>query len=226
MRLNDAALHFEPESSAALGFGFRCGFLGMLHMEIVQERLEREYDLELITTAPTVIFEIVDTSGNVTMVDNPSRLPPPNEIAELREPIITANILVPDAYVGNVIKLCVEKRGVQKHIRYLGSQVSIEYEMPLAEVVLDFFDRLKSVSRGFASFDYHFQRFEAGAAGAARRADQQGARRRTVDHRASGQGDVSRPRAGREDAGTYTAADVRCSNTGCRRQPDHRAQHT
>ncbi len=161
LRLNDAALHFEPESSAALGFGFRCGFLGMLHMEIVQERLEREYDLELITTAPTVIFEVVDTSGNVTMVDNPSRLPPPNEIAELREPIITANILVPDAYVGNVIKLCVEKRGVQKHIRYLGSQVSIEYELPLAEVVLDFFDRLKSVSRGFASFDYHFQRFEA-----------------------------------------------------------------
>ena len=154
LRLNDAA-----EPSAALGFGFRCGFLGMLHMEIVQERLEREYDLELITTAPTVVFEVVDTSGKVTMVDNPSRLPPPNEIAELREPIITANILVPDEYVGSVIKLCVEKRGVQKHIRYLGSQVSIEYEMPLAEVVLDFFDRLKSVSRGFASFDYHFERF-------------------------------------------------------------------
>ena len=161
LRLNDAALHFEPETSAALGFGFRCGFLGMLHMEIVQERLEREYDLELITTAPTVVFEVVDTSGNVTMVDNPSRLPPPNEIAELREPIITANILVPDEYVGSVIKLCVEKRGVQKHIRYLGSQVSIEYEMPLAEVVMDFFDRLKSVSRGFASFDYHFERFES-----------------------------------------------------------------
>ena len=161
LRLNDAALHFEPETSAALGFGFRCGFLGMLHMEIVQERLEREYDLELITTAPTVVFEVVDTSGSVTMVDNPSRLPPANEIAELREPIITANILVPDEYVGSVIKLCVEKRGVQKHIRYLGSQVSIEYEMPLAEVVMDFFDRLKSVSRGFASFDYHFERFEA-----------------------------------------------------------------
>jgi GTP-binding protein LepA len=161
LRLNDAALHFEPETSAALGFGFRCGFLGMLHMEIVQERLEREYDLELITTAPTVVFEVVDTSGNITMVDNPSRLPPSNEIAELREPIITANILVPDAYVGNVIKLCVEKRGAQKHIRYLGAQVSIEYEMPLAEVVLDFFDRLKSVSRGFASFDYHLERFQA-----------------------------------------------------------------
>ena len=160
LRLNDAALHYEPETSAALGFGFRCGFLGMLHMEIVQERLEREYNLELITTAPTVIFEVVDTNGDVLHVDNPSKLPPVNEIDELREPIITANILVPDKHVGAVIKLCVEKRGVQKHIRYLGSQVSIEYEIPLAEVVLDFFDRLKSVSRGFASFDYHFERFE------------------------------------------------------------------
>ena len=160
LRLNDAALHFEPESSVALGFGFRCGFLGMLHMEIVQERLEREYDLELITTAPTVIFEVVDTNGNLVHVDNPSKLPPVNEIAELREPIITANILVPEKYVGAVIKLCVEKRGMQKQLRYLGSQVSIEYEIPLAEVVMDFFDRLKSVSRGFASFDYHFERFE------------------------------------------------------------------
>ena len=160
LRLNDAALHFEPETSAALGFGFRCGFLGMLHMEIVQERLEREYDLELITTAPTVVFEVVDNQGAVSLVDNPSRLPPANEIAELREPIITASILVPEQHVGAVIRLCVEKRGVQKHIRYLGSQVSVEYEMPLAEVVLDFFDRLKSVSRGYASFDYHFERFE------------------------------------------------------------------
>ena len=159
LRLNDAALHFEPETSVALGFGFRCGFLGMLHMEIVQERLEREYDIELITTAPTVIFEIVDNSGTVSYVDNPSKLPPVNEIAELREPMITANILVPEKYVGPVITLCIEKRGVQKHIRYLGSQVSVEYEMPMAEVVLDFFDRLKSVSRGFASFDYHFERF-------------------------------------------------------------------
>ncbi len=160
LRLNDAALHFEPETSVALGFGFRCGFLGMLHMEIVQERLEREYNLELITTAPTVVFEVVDTAGNIVHVDNPSKLPPTNEIDELREPIITANILVPEKHVGSVIKLCVEKRGVQKHIRYLGNQVSIEYEMPLVEVVLDFFDRLKSVSRGFASFDYHFERFE------------------------------------------------------------------
>ena len=160
LRLNDAALHFEPESSTALGFGFRCGFLGMLHMEIVQERLEREYDLELITTAPTVIFEVVDSNGKEMFVDNPAKLPPPNEIAELREPIITANILVPVAHVGNVMKLCIEKRGAQKQIRYLGKQVSLEYEIPLAEVVLDFFDRLKSVSRGFASFDYHFERFE------------------------------------------------------------------
>ena len=161
LKLNDAALHFEPETSAALGFGFRCGFLGMLHMEIVQERLEREYDLELITTAPTVVFEIVDTSGNTVYVDNPSKLPPANEIAELREPIISANILVPENHVGSVIKLCIEKRGVQKQMRYLGSQVALEFEMPLAEVVLDFFDRLKSVSRGFASFDYQFERFEA-----------------------------------------------------------------
>ena len=160
LRLNDAALHFEPESSAALGFGFRCGFLGLLHMEIVQERLEREYSLELISTAPTVIFEVIDNAGNEIHIENPSKLPPVNEIGELREPIITANILVPDKYIGSVIKLCIEKRGVQKHIKYLGSQVSLEFELPLAEVVLDFFDRLKSVSRGYASFDYHFERFE------------------------------------------------------------------
>ena len=160
LRLNDAALHFEPETSAALGFGFRCGFLGMLHMEIVQERLEREYDLELITTAPTVVFEVVTTKGQTLQVDNPSKLPPSNEIEELREPIIAASILVPEAYVGSVIKLCVEKRGVQTQMRYLGGQVSLEYELPMAEVVLDFFDRLKSVSRGFASFDYQFLRFD------------------------------------------------------------------
>jgi GTP-binding protein LepA len=160
LRLNDAALHFEPESSAALGFGFRCGFLGMLHMEIVQERIEREYNIDLITTAPTVIFEVVTNSGEVLHVDNPSKLPPPNDISELREPIIAANVLVPEKYVGAVIKLCIDKRGVQKQMRYLGGQVSLVYEIPLAEVVLDFFDRLKSVSRGFASFDYHFVRFQ------------------------------------------------------------------
>ncbi|MEL7535471.1 MAG: translation elongation factor 4 [Pseudomonadota bacterium] len=161
LRLNDAALHFEPETSAALGFGFRCGFLGMLHMEIVQERLEREYDLDLITTAPTVVYEVEKTDGSVELVDNPSRLPPLNEIQEIREPIISANILVPENYVGPVMKLCIEKRGVQTRMQYLGGQASLEYEMPMSEVVLDFFDRLKSVSRGFASFDYQFRRFQA-----------------------------------------------------------------
>ena len=161
LRLNDAALHFEPESSVALGFGFRCGFLGMLHMEIVQERLEREYNLDLITTAPTVVFEVLMTGGKIIHVDNPSKLPPLNQIVELREPIILANILVPGEYVGAVMKLCIQKRGVQVHLHYLGSQVSLRYEIPLAEVVLDFFDRLKSVSRGYASFDYQFDRFQS-----------------------------------------------------------------
>lgn len=160
LRLNDAALHFEPETSAALGFGFRCGFLGMLHMEIVQERLEREYSLDLITTAPTVVFEVALSSGEVVAVDNPAKLPAANEIDELREPIITASILVPEQHVGAVMKLCIDKRGIQKQMRYVGGQIALEYEMPLAEIVLDFFDRLKSVSRGFASFDYQFERFE------------------------------------------------------------------
>ncbi|MCS5590940.1 MAG: translation elongation factor 4 [Gammaproteobacteria bacterium] len=160
LRLNDAALQYEPENSDALGFGFRIGFLGLLHMEIVQERLEREYDLDLITTAPTVVYEIVDTKGNVHKVDSPSKLPHIQGIAEFREPIITANILVTNEYVGPVISLCVDKRGVQKNIQYMGRQVSIVYELPLNEVVLDFFDRLKSVSRGFASMDYHFERYQ------------------------------------------------------------------
>ncbi len=162
LRLNDAALRFEPESSEAMGFGFRCGFLGMLHMEIVQERLEREYDLDLISTAPTVIYELVDVEGNVAPLDNPAQLPPVTKIAEIREPIILANILTPPDYVGNVIKLCEEKRGMQTGIQYMGSQVQISYELPMAEVVLDFFDKLKSVSRGYASLDYHFVRFDAG----------------------------------------------------------------
>jgi len=162
LKLNDAAMQFEPESSEAMGFGFRCGFLGMLHMEIVQERLEREYDLNLITTAPTVIYEVLKTDGSVIPIDNPAKLPPSNMVDEIREPIIRANILTPPDYVGNVIKLCEEKRGSQIGIQYLGSQVQISYEMPMAEVVLDFFDRLKSVSRGYASLDYHFLRFEAG----------------------------------------------------------------
>lgn len=160
LRLNDAALNFEPETSQALGFGFRCGFLGMLHMEIVQERLEREYDIDLITTAPTVIYEVETHSGDILMVDNPAKLPDIGTIEEIREPIILANILVPQDYLGNVISLCVEKRGIQKNMQYTGSQVSLNYELPMSEVVLDFFDRLKSVSRGYASFDYEFVRFE------------------------------------------------------------------
>jgi GTP-binding protein LepA len=160
LRLNDAALNFEPEVSQALGFGFRCGFLGMLHMEIVQERLEREYDLDLITTAPTVVYEVATTDGNLVRIDNPSDLPPTNEIAEIREPIIQANILVPQDYLGAVIGLCIEKRGEQKGMQYIGGQVSLSFDLPLSEVVLDFFDRLKSVSRGFASFDYEFKRFQ------------------------------------------------------------------
>ena len=162
LRLNDAALRFEPESSEAMGFGFRCGFLGMLHLEIVQERLEREYDLNLITTAPTVVYEVLTTDGEVLSLDNPAKMPAINKIEEIREPTILASILTPPDYVGNVIKLCEEKRGVQKNLAYLGSQVQISYELPMAEVVLDFFDRLKSVSRGYASLDYHFVRFDAG----------------------------------------------------------------
>ncbi len=161
LRLNDAALFFEPETSQALGFGFRCGFLGMLHMEIVQERLEREYDLDLITTAPTVIYEVLTVSGETVRVDNPSKLMPVNQIEEIREPIIRAHILVPQDYVGNVIGLCIDKRGVQKQLQYIGGQVAIEFELPMSEVVLDFFDRLKSVSRGYASFDYELICFRA-----------------------------------------------------------------
>ncbi|MGY3264270.1 translation elongation factor 4 [Lysobacter sp. HA35] len=162
LRLNDAALRFEPESSEAMGFGFRCGFLGMLHMEIVQERLEREYNLNLITTAPTVIYEVLKTDGSIIPMDNPAKLPAVNMVDEIREPIIRANILTPPDYVGNVITLCEEKRGVQIGITYMGQQVQISYELPMAEVVLDFFDKLKSVSRGYASLDYHFLRFQAG----------------------------------------------------------------
>ena len=161
LKLNDSALHFEPEVSTALGFGFRCGFLGLLHMDIVQERLEREYGLNLITSAPTVIYEVLLTDKSVINVDNPTKLPPQDRIEELREPIIIANILVPPDHVGAVLTLCSEKRGVQKKMLFLGSQVSLQYELPLAEIVLDFFDRLKSSSRGYASFDYEFSHFQA-----------------------------------------------------------------
>ncbi|MAV30127.1 MAG: elongation factor 4 [Cycloclasticus sp.] len=161
LKLNDASLNYEPETSDALGFGFRCGFLGMLHMEIIQERLEREYDLDLITTAPTVVYEVLLNNGDIVEVDNPAKLPDISTVAEIREPIIEAHILVPQEYLGNVITLCIDKRGVQTKMQYMGKQVSLSYEMPMSEVVLDFFDRLKSVSRGYASFEYEFKRFQA-----------------------------------------------------------------
>ncbi|BBF08961.1 elongation factor 4 [Haemophilus influenzae] len=161
LSLNDASLFYEPETSTALGFGFRCGFLGLLHMEIIQERLEREYDLDLITTAPTVIYEVEMTNGEVVYVDSPAKLPPLNNIAEIREPIAECNMLVPQEYLGNVITLCVEKRGVQTNMVYHGNQIALTYEIPMGEVVLDFFDRLKSTSRGYASLDYGFKRFQA-----------------------------------------------------------------
>ena len=159
LSLNDASLHYEPETSQALGFGYRCGFLGMLHLEIIQERLEREYDLNLITTAPTVVYEVVTSKGEVLQVENPAKLPDASTIIETREPIIRANILTPQDYVGAVMGLCMEKRGTQKNMQYVGRQVMLAYELPLNEVVMDFFDRLKSVSRGYASFDYEFVEF-------------------------------------------------------------------
>jgi GTP-binding protein LepA len=161
LRLNDASLQFEPENSTALGFGFRCGFLGLLHMEIVQERLEREYDMDLITTAPTVVYELLLKTGEVVQIENPSRLPEPSRIEEIREPMIVVNLLMPQEYVGPVMTLCTTKRGVQKNMHYMGRQVMLSYEMPLNEVVLDFFDKLKSVSRGYASMDYEFLEFRA-----------------------------------------------------------------
>jgi GTP-binding protein LepA len=161
LTLNDAALFYEPESSDALGFGFRCGFLGMLHMEIVQERLEREYGLDLISSAPTVVYEVLTRGSEVLLVDNPSHLPDPSKIAEMREPIVAVNIIVPQEHLGNVMQLCIERRGIQKSLQFSAGQAFIHYDMPMSEVVMDFFDRLKSVTRGFGSLDYNFERFEA-----------------------------------------------------------------
>jgi GTP-binding protein LepA len=161
LHLNDASLHYEPEVSQALGFGFRCGFLGLLHLDIVQERLEREYDMDLITTAPTVVYQVLLRDGTVLDIENPAKLPDLSRVEEIREPIITATILVPQDYVGQVLTLCTERRGVQKNMQYVGRQVMLSYELPMAEVVMDFFDRLKSVSRGYASLDYEFKEFRA-----------------------------------------------------------------
>jgi GTP-binding protein LepA len=161
LKLNDASLHYEPETSQALGFGFRCGFLGLLHMDIVQERLEREYDMDLITTAPTVVYQVLLRDGTLLEIENPSKLPDLSRVEEIREPIITATILMPQDYVGPVLTLCTEKRGVQKNMQYVGRQVVLTYELPMAEVVMDFFDKLKSVSRGYASLDYEFREFRA-----------------------------------------------------------------
>ncbi len=160
LKLNDASLNYEPETSQALGFGFRCGFLGLLHMEIVQERLEREYDMDLITTAPTVVYQVVTKDGKVAEIENPSRMPDPSKIEEIREPIINATILVPQEHVGAVMTLCVQKRGVQRNMQYMGRQVMLNYDMPLNEVVMDFFDKLKSTSRGYASLDYEFKEYQ------------------------------------------------------------------
>jgi len=161
LHLNDSSLHYEPETSQALGFGFRCGFLGLLHMDIVQERLEREYDMALITTAPTVVYQVQMRDGALMEIENPSRLPDPSRIEEIREPVITATILLPQEYVGPVMTLCNNKRGAQKNMQYMGRQVMLTFELPLNEVVMDFFDKLKSVSRGYASLDYDFREFRA-----------------------------------------------------------------
>ena len=161
LQLNDASLQFEPEVSQALGFGFRCGFLGLLHMDIVQERLEREFDMDLVTTAPTVVYEVLLRDGTVLRVENPSKMPEPSKIEEIREPIVTVTIFTPQEYVGNVITLCTNKRGVQVNMAYHGRQVHLTYELPMNEIVLDFFDKLKSTSRGYASMDYDFKEYRA-----------------------------------------------------------------
>ena len=219
LRLNDSALHYEPEVSGALGFGFRCGFLGLLHMDIVQERLEREYDLDLITTAPTVVYEVLRTDGDGRIRRQPGEAAAAsNEIEEIREPIIIANILVPPDYVGAVLKLCNDKRGVQKKMQYLGTQVSLQYELPLAEVVLDFFDRLKSVEPRLRLVRLRVQPLPGGAAGQARHPDQRRQGRCAVDHRAPRQRLSARPRAGRQDAGADPAPDVRRRGAGGDRQ--------
>ena len=222
LKLNDASLHYEPEVSQALGFGFRCGFLGLLHMDIVQERLEREYDMDLITTAPTVIYQVLLRDGTVIEIENPSKLPDLSKVEEIREPIITTTILMPQEYVGPVLTLCTEKRGVQRNMQYLGRQVMLTYELPLAEVVMDFFDKLKSVSRGYASLDYEFLEFRAADVVKLDHPHQRRARRCAVGDGAPVGFALSRARGRGQDAQADPAADVRRGRSGVDRRPDHR----
>ncbi len=221
LHLNDASLRYEPESSQALGFGFRCGFLGLLHLDIVQERLEREYGMNLITTAPTVVYQVALRDGTVMEIENPSKLPDPSKIEEIREPIITASILVPQEYVGGVITLCNQKRGSQRDMQYLGRQVMLTYELPLNEVVMDFFDRLKSGSRGYASLDYDFLEYRAGDLVRLDILINERARGRALADRASRPGAAPRPGTGDQDARADPAADVRRGGTGGDRLEHH-----
>ncbi len=222
LKLNDSSLHYEPETSQALGFGFRCGFLGLLHLDIVQERLEREYDMDLITTAPTVVYQIIMRDGSIIEIENPSKMPDLSKIQEIREPIITATILVPQEYVGAVITLCISKRGIQKNMQYMGRQVMLKYEMPLNEVVMDFFDRLKSASRGYASLDYEFKEFRASDLVKldilinGEKVDALS----LIVHRANSQ--YRGRELARENARTDSPANVRYCGTSCHRLPYHR----
>ncbi len=226
LRLNDSSFFFEPESSVALGFGFRCGFLGLLHMEIIQERLEREYNLDLITTAPSVRYKITLTDGSVIEVDNPSRWPDPSEIAKIEEPVILATILTNEEYVGGILKLVEDKRGKQKGFEYVSStRVMLSYELPLNEIVLDFYDRLKTVSRGYASLDYHLAGPLGVADGEARHPGLGRSSGCAVDHRASRLCLRTRQGAGLEDARTDSAADVRSRHPGGDRRQDHRSRN-
>ncbi len=223
LRLNDSSFFYEPETSAALGFGFRCGFLGLLHMEIVQERLEREFDLELLVTAPSVRYRVLQTDGEVVEIDSPARLPDPGKIESIEEPVITATILTGDEYVGPILKLCQDKRGIQKGIHYITpTRVMIQYELPLAEILLDFYDRLKSASRGYASLDYEFTGLLGVAAREARRAGERRAGGRALPHRPPGHGVPARQVAGGEDAQADPAPDVRGGDPGRHRLARHR----
>ncbi|VFT16992.1 GTP-binding protein LepA [Pseudomonas aeruginosa] len=222
LTLNDSSLQYEPESSEALGFGFRCGFLGMLHMEIIQERLEREYDLDLITTAPTVVFEIVQKNGEIIYVDNPSKLPDLASIQEMREPICRATILVPKDHLGNVITLCIEKRGVQRDMHFLSGQVQVVYDLPMNEVVLDFFDRLQVHQPRLCFPGLQLRSFRAVQPGSSRRADQWREGRRPRPDRPPRQRPLQGPPAGGENEGTDPAADVRRGDPGSHRWADHR----